>query len=138
MIKFLDLLAVNNRIKEEIASAVERVTDSGWYVLAAECTSFEAKYAAFCQSNYCIGVANGLDALVLSLRALDIGDGDEVIVPAHTFIATWLAVSQVGATPIAVDVCEHNFAMDPAQIEKAITARTKAIMPVHLYGHLLI
>lgn len=135
MIKFLDLLEVNSRIKKEISVAVERVTESGWYVLASECSTFETNYAAFCDSKQCVGVANGLDALVLSLRALDIGVGDEVIVPAHTFVATWLAVSQVGATPVAVDVCEHNFAMDPKQIEKLINPRTKAIIPVHLYGH---
>lgn len=134
MIKFLDLMQVNSRFESEIQTAVHRVIKSGWYLLSDECESFEREFAAFCDAEHCVGVANGLDALTLCLRALDIGPGDEVLVPSNTFIATWLAVSSVGATPIPVEPTEATFNMDPDRIEAAITARTRAIMPVHLYG----
>lgn len=134
MIKFLDLMQVNSRFESEIQAAVHRVIKSGWYLLSDECENFEWEFATFCNAAHCVGVANGLDALTLCLRALDIGPGDEVLVPSNTFIATWLAVSSVGATPIPVEPTEATFNMDPNRIEAAITARTKAIMPVHLYG----
>jgi dTDP-4-amino-4,6-dideoxygalactose transaminase len=134
MIKFLDLIQVNSRFESDIQAAVHRVIKSGWYLLSDECENFEREFAAFCDAEHCVGVANGLDALTLCLRALDIGPGDEVLVPSNTFIATWLAVSSVGATPIPVEPTEATFNIDPDSIEAAITARTKAIMPVHLYG----
>lgn len=134
MINFLNLLEVNSRFESEICAAVHRVVKSGWYLLSAECEGFEQEFASFCEAAHCVSVANGLDALTLSLRALDIGPGDEVIVPSNTFIATWLAVSHVGATPVPVDPMEATFNMDPERIEAAITPRTRAIIPVHLYG----
>ena len=107
---------------------------SAWYVLGKELEAFEQEYAAYCDSKHCVGVANGLDALHLLLRAYGIGAGDEVIVPSNTYIATWLAVSQVGATPVPVEPDEKTFNLDPAGLAAALTPRTKAIMPVHLYG----
>lgn len=134
MVKFLDLKEVNGRFDEGIRAAFDRVLSSGWYVLAGECAAFEAAFAEFCDVQECIGVANGLDALVLALRALDIGAGDEVLVPSNTFIATWLAVSQVGAVPVPVEPDPVTFNMDTARIREALTERTRAIIPVHLYG----
>ena len=134
MIPFLTLRDGYLELKADIDSAVLRVLDSGWYILGAEVEAFEAEWAAYCGASHAVGVANGLDALVLALRALDIGEGDEVIVPAHTFVATWLAVSAVGATPVPVEPDVTTFNIDPSRIEAAITGRTKAIMPVHLYG----
>lgn len=134
LVKFLDLQKVNSRFDTAIRAATERVIDSGWYVLAAECAAFEREFAAYCDAEHCVSMANGLDALVLALRALDIGPGDEVLVPSNTFIATWLAVSHVGAVPVPVEPSDATFNMDPAKLRAAITARTRAIMPVHLYG----
>lgn len=134
MIKFLDLLEVNSRFASGIDAAVHRVIESGWYILSVECEGFEHEFATYSEANHCVGVANGLDALTLCLRAFDIGPGDEVIVPSNTFIATWLAVSHVGATPVPVEPAEDTFNMDPDRIKAAITSRTRAIMPVHLYG----
>jgi dTDP-4-amino-4,6-dideoxygalactose transaminase len=134
VIDFLNLRRVNEQFAGEIREAVERVMRSGWYILATECEGFEQEFARFCEAGHAIGVANGLDALTLSLRALDIGPGDEVLVPSNTFVATWLAVSNVGATPVPVEPLEQTFNMDPSRIEAAITARTRAIIPVHLYG----
>lgn len=133
-IPFLDLLPAYHELKPEIDAAVNRVLEGGWYILGPEVEAFEAEWAAYCGAAHAVGLANGLDALILALRALDIGAGDEVIVPSNTFIATWLAVSAVGATPVPVepDTATHN--IDPAQIEAAISPRTRAIMPVHLYG----
>lgn len=108
--------------------------DSGWYVLGREVQAFEEEFAAYCGAKYCVGVANGLDALHLILRAMEIGAGDEVIVPANTYIATWLAVSYAGAQPVPVEPDERTYNIDPARIEAAITPRTKAILAVHLYG----
>ncbi len=115
-------------------AAYKRVMDSGTYIMGSEVDHFEKEFAAYSNVSHCVGVGNGLDALTLLLRAYGIGAGDEVIVPSNTFIATWLAVSQCGAKPVPVepDPVSHN--MDPARIEKAITPRTRAIMPVHLYG----
>jgi dTDP-4-amino-4,6-dideoxygalactose transaminase len=133
-IPFLDLHDSYLELKPEIDSAIARVLDSGWYILGPEVEAFEAEWAAYCGASQAIGVANGLDALTLALRALDIGPGDEVIVPSNTYIATWLAVSATGATPVAVepDPATHN--IDPLQIAEALTSRTKALLPVHLYG----
>jgi dTDP-4-amino-4,6-dideoxygalactose transaminase len=133
-IPFLDLKAAYLELKPELDAAYQRVMNSGWYLLGQELEAFEAEFAAYCETKYCVGVGNGLDALHLILRALGIGPGDEVIVPSHTFIATWLAVSYAGATPVPVEPDEKTYNIDPNLIEAAITERTKAIMPVHLYG----
>lgn len=108
--------------------------DSGWFLLGAELAAFEAAFAAYTGAGHCVGVANGLDALHLTLRAYGIGSGDEVIVPSNTYIATWLAVSMAGATPVPVEPDEATYNIDPARIEAAITGRTRAILAVHLYG----
>lgn len=121
-------------IREEALAAMSRVYDSQWYVLGQELTEFEQAYSAFNQVAHTVGVGNGLDALALALRALKIGPGDEVLVPANTYIATWLAVSQVGATPVPVEPDLTTSNLDPVRIEAALTPRTRAIMPVHLYG----
>ncbi len=134
MIDFLNLKRVNAPYESDIQHAVSRVVSSGRYILGAETEAFESEFADYCGTKHCIGVANGLDALHLTLRGYGIGDGDEVIVPSNTFIATWLAVSQCGATPVPVEPGKHSFNMDASLIESAITARTKAIIPVHLYG----
>ena len=134
MIPFLDLKAPHVELRPEIDAAIARVLDSGWYILGPEVEAFEAEFAGYCQAGHAIGLANGLDALHLALRAMDVGPGDEVIVPSNTYIATWLAVSQCGAVPVPVepDPATHN--IDPARIEAAITPRTRVILPVHLYG----
>lgn len=133
-IPFLDLKALHLELKEDIDAAYRRVVASGWFVLGPELEAFEAEFAEYCQAKHCLGVGNGLEALLLLLKAYEIGPGDEVIVPSNTFIATWLAVSQCGATPVPVDpqVDTHN--IDPLMIDDAITKRTRAIIPVHLYG----
>ena len=133
-VPFLDLHAAYQELKPEIDAAIARVLDSGWYILGPEVEAFEAEYAAYCQAKHAIGVANGLDALHLALRAMGVGPGDEVIVPSNTYIATWLAVSQCGAVPVPVEPVEATYNIDPARIEAAITPRTKVILPVHLYG----
>lgn len=135
MIPFLDLQQVNARHSDEIAAALLRVMRSGWYVLGEETAEFERAFARYCGTQHCIGVANGLEALQLILLAYGIGAGDEVIVPAHTFIATWLAVSHTGAKPVPVECEPQHYNLDPARIERAITSRTRAIIAVHLYGH---
>ncbi|MEO8155398.1 MAG: DegT/DnrJ/EryC1/StrS family aminotransferase [Rhizobacter sp.] len=134
MIPFLDLKSIQLSQREELVAAFTRVLDSGWYILGQEVARFEEEYAAHCDAKHCVGVANGLDALVLVLRAMGIGPGDEVIVPSNTYIATWLAVSHVGATPVPVEPDARTFNIDPARIAAAITPHTKAILPVHLYG----
>ena len=134
MVPFLDLKAIQLAQREELTAAFSRVLDSGWYVLGQEVSRFEQEYADHCQAKHCVGVANGLDALVLVLRAMGIGPGDEVIVPSNTYIATWLAVSHVGATPVPVEPDERSYNIDPARIAAAITPRTRAVIPVHLYG----
>jgi dTDP-4-amino-4,6-dideoxygalactose transaminase len=133
-IPFLNLRASYLALQADIDAAVSRVLDSGWYIQGPEVTDFETAYARYCGAAHCVGVASGLDALILALRALDIKAGDEVIVPSHTFIATWLAVSAVGATPIPVEPDMQSYNIDPAQIETAITPKTRAIIAVHLYG----
>ncbi len=133
-IPFLDLQAPYVELKDEIDSAIARVLRSGWYILGPEVEAFEAEWAAYCGANHAIGLADGLDALHLTLRAMDVGPGDEVIVPSNTYIATWLAVSQCGAVPVPVEPDPFTCNIDPARIEAAITSRTKVILPVHLYG----
>ena len=134
MIPFLDLKSLNLSLAPELQAASTRVLESGWFVLGQEVEHFEAEFADYCQADHAIAVANGLDALHLILRAYDIGPGDEVIVPTNTYIATWLAVSYAGARPVPVEPLLSSYNMDPAAIEAAITPRTRAIMPVHLYG----
>jgi len=133
-IPFLDLRATYLELREELDAATLRVLDSGWYLLGEELTAFEREFAAYTSTKHCIGVGNGLDALRLVLEARGIGPGDEVIVPSNTYIATWLAVSQVGATLVPIEPDEQTYNIDPALIELAITPRTRAILPVHLYG----
>lgn len=134
MIPFLDLKSINLRQKEDFQAALNEVLDSGWLILGKQTEAFEAEFASYCDANYCVGVANGLDALYLVLKAWGIGAGDEVIVPSNTYIATWLAVSQVGATPVPVEPDLFSYNIDANLIEAAITPRTRAIIPVHLYG----
>jgi dTDP-4-amino-4,6-dideoxygalactose transaminase len=133
-VPFLDLRAAYLELKPEIDAAVARVMDSGWYILGEEVEAFEAEWAAYCEARHAVGVANGLDALHLALLTLGVEPGDEVIVPSNTYIATWLAVSQCGATPVPVEPNEATYNIDPARIEAAITPKTKVILPVHLYG----
>ncbi len=133
-VPFLDLHAGYDELRAEIDAAVLRVLDSGMYIHGAEVEQFETAFAQYCEVAACVGVGNGLDALHLALRALDIGPGDEVIVPAHTFIATWLAVAQVGATLVPVEPDPKTFNVDVNRVAAAITPRTRALIPVHLYG----
>lgn len=133
-IAFLDLKSINLQYEDELRSAFERVLQSGWYISGNEVAAFESEFASYCETGHCVGISNGLDALHIILRALDIGAGDEVIVPSNTFIATWLAVSYAGALPVPVEPLAATFNIDPARIEAAITPRTRAIMAVHLYG----
>ncbi|PYE22843.1 dTDP-4-amino-4,6-dideoxygalactose transaminase [Paraburkholderia silvatlantica] len=133
-IDFLNLKRVNAPHDAAIRAAIDKILNSGWYVLGDETSAFEREFAAYCGVAQCVGVANGLDALHLILRAYDIGAGDEVIVPSNTFIATWLAVSRAGARVVPVEPDERTCNIDPQLIEAAITPRTRAIMPVHLYG----
>jgi dTDP-4-amino-4,6-dideoxygalactose transaminase len=133
-VPFLDLEPAHDELGPELTQACERVLKSGRYILGPEVEAFEREFAAYCGAEHCIGVANGLDALHLILRAYDVGAGDEVIVPTHTFIASWLAVSAAGATPVPVEPDERSGNIDPGLIECAVTPRTKAILAVHLYG----
>jgi dTDP-4-amino-4,6-dideoxygalactose transaminase len=133
-VPFLDLKAPYLELKEELDAAYRRVMESGWYILGREVEAFEQEFAAYCGVRHCVGVGNGLEALHLILRAMGIGSGDEVIVPANTYIATWLAVSYTGATPVPVEPDERTWNIAPGLIEKKITSRTRAILPVHLYG----
>ena len=133
-VPFLELKWTYDVLEGEIDEAVSRVLHSGHYLLGRELEAFEAEYADYCGAKHCIGVGNGLDALHLSLRAMGVRAGDEVIVPSNTYIATWLAVSQVGAIPVPVEPDPETCNIDPSRIEAALTARTRAILPVHLYG----
>jgi dTDP-4-amino-4,6-dideoxygalactose transaminase len=133
-IPFNDFDSPYKELKAELDSAYFRFMESGWYVLGEEVRAFEDEYAAYCGTKYCVGVGNCLDAMHLVLRAWDIGAGEEVIVPSNTYIATWLAISYAGATPVPVEPEPHIFNLDPDRITAAITPRTRAIMPVHLYG----
>jgi len=133
-VPFLDLKAGYLELKDELDAAYHRVMDSGWYILGEEVEAFEEEFAEYCNVKHCIGVSNGLDALRLILEAYGIGEGDEVIVPSNTYIATWLAVSQVGAVPVPVEPNIKTYNIDPQRIEEAITPKTRAILAVHLYG----
>lgn len=133
-VPFLDLRAPYLELQEEMDTAVRRVLDSGWFVLGQELEAFEREFAEYIAVKHCIGVGNGLDALHLGLRALGVGPGDEVIVPNNTYIATWLAVSYAGAVPVPVEPDRLTYNLDAHRIESAITSKTKAIIPVHLYG----
>lgn len=133
-VPFLSFNSTNRQIKAEILSSFESFFDNAWYVLGDQVKEFEQKFATYNNVRHCIGISNGLDALHIALKVLKIGKGDEVIVPSNTYIATALAVSYVGATPVFVEPNIYTYNIDPAKIEAAITPKTKAIMPVHLYG----
>ena len=140
MIKFLDLAEINNRHRSEFMKALEGVLDSGWFIMGTQLREFEQEFAAYCGTQHCIGVANGLDALILILegyKALGLfATGDEVIVPGNTYIATILAISKAGLKPVLAEPDAEGFLLGGANLEQHITSRTKAIMPVHLYGQL--
>lgn len=133
-VEFLDIKATYTELKREIEQAFYDVMESGWYILGKQVSLFEQEFAEYCGVKHCIGVGNGLEALHLILRAMGIGDGDEVIVPSNTYIATWLAVSYSGAKPIPVEPDIKTYNLNTELIERAITPHTKAILPVHLYG----
>lgn len=134
MIAHLDLQRINQPYQAEIAEAMRRVAESGWYVLGKEVTTFEQNWAAYCGTSHCIGVANGLNALELIFRAFDFPEGSEVIIPANTYIASILSVTSLGLKPVWVEPDAKTLNIDPRKIERKITSRTKAIMAVHLYG----
>lgn len=134
-VPFLDLKSINNTYRGDLQVAMDRVLDSGWFILGEETAAFEREFASYCGTEHCVGVGNGLDALVLLLRAMNVGVGDEVIVPSNTYIATWLAATHVGATPVPVEPVEGTYNIDPEAIAAAITPKTRAIIAVHLYGH---
>ena len=133
-VSFLDLKAAYKELQISLDAAYRRVMRSGGYILGQEVEAFEDEFAVYCEAGCCVGVGSGLDALHLILRGYEIGAGDEVIVPAHTYIATWLAVSYAGARPVPVEADIHTYNIDPGQIKKAITPNTRAIIAVHLYG----
>lgn len=134
MIPFLPLHDINERFRAEIDSAVKRVLDSGWYLLGKEVEAFEQEFAAWCGTRHAVAVGCGLDALSLTVQAYGFGPGDEIIVPANTFIATFLAITRNGCTPVPVEPLESTCNLDPAQLETHITPRTRAVIAVHLYG----
>lgn len=140
MIKFLDLQKINEQYSEDFKTAFDRVLKSGWFILGKEVQNFENEFASYCGSKYCIGVANGLDALILILEAYkEMGlmkEGDEVIVPSNTYIASIIAISKAGLTPVLCEPTMDTYLLDPALVESKMTNRTKAIIPVHLYGQL--
>lgn len=133
-VPFVSFEPMHNELKEGLETAFHKVMEKNYFIQGSECEAFEKEFAAYCGANYCIGVDNGLNALYLILKAFEIGVGDEVIVPSNTFIATALAVSYTGATPVFVEPVLETYNIDPARIEAAITDKTKAIMPVHLQG----
>lgn len=133
-VPFVSFLPMEKELEMELRGAFNRVFTRSWYIEGVEDKAFESAFADYCGVDYCVGVGNGLDALILSLKALDIGNGDEVIVPSNTYIATALAVTYVGAVPVFVEPKLETFNIDPVRIEEAVTEKTKAIMPVHLYG----
>lgn len=133
-IKFLDVGWTRKALSSKVDAAVQRVLDSGWYIHGAELEAFEKEFAHYAGAKSCTGVGNGLDALELALRAAGIGAGDDVLVPSNTFIATWLAVTRAGANPVPVEPIEATYNIDPEKLGDALTPKTKAIIPVHLYG----
>ena len=133
-VPFHDVKTPHLELQSALTTAFRRVLESGWYILGKEVAALESEFAAYCGVKHCIGVDNGLNALHLILRAYGIGQGNEVIVPSNTYIATWLAISHTGAKPVPVEPIMATYTIDPDRIEAAITPRTKAIMPVHLYG----
>ena len=133
-IPFVSFLPMEHELDKDLRAAFERVYTRSWYIEGVEDEAFENAFAEYCDSKYCIGVGNGLDALMLALKALGVGEDDEVIVPSNTYIATALAVTYVGATPVFVEPDIRTFNINPNLIEEAITSKTKVIMPVHLYG----
>lgn len=133
-VPFVSFRPMEKELNSELRAAFDRVFDASWYIEGKEDEAFEKAFAEYCNTDYCIGVGNGLDALMLALKALGIGAGDEVIVPSNTYIATALAVTYVGATPVLVEPDIRTYNIDPAKIEEKITDKTKAVMPVHLYG----
>ncbi len=133
-VPFLDLQAPHQELRAEIDAAIAEVLDRGWFIRGQMLEAFEAEFAQYCGVRHTVGLSNGLDALHLVLRAWDVGPGDEVIVPSHTFVATWLAVSFAGATPVPVEVDPATYTIDPDAIARAVTPRTRAVIPVHLYG----
>ncbi len=133
-IPFVSFVPLEKELDKDLHLAFERVLNASWYIDGKEDDAFEQSFAAYCGTRFCVGVGNGLDALILSLKALGIGVGDEVIVPSNTFIATALAVTYTGAKPVFADPCISTFNIDPNKIEEQISCRTKAIIPVHLYG----
>jgi dTDP-4-amino-4,6-dideoxygalactose transaminase len=133
-VPFLAVKPAYEELRADLDAAFARVMSSGWFVLGPEVEAFENAFASYCGARHCVGVGNGLDAMALTLRAWGIGPGDEVIVPSNTYIATWLAVTQVGARPVPVEPDRASFNLDPARVEAAITPRTRALLPVHLYG----
>lgn len=133
-VDFSNFIKMHNEISDEIKGVVNEVIDSNYYIKGAYTSKFEENFAKYCNAKYCVGVGNGLDAITLSLRAIGIGQGDEVIVPSHTFIATVLAISSTGATPVFVEPNDKDFTIDAKKIEEKVTTKTKAIIAVHLYG----
>ena len=140
MIKFLDLQKINDKYSSEFNVVFESVIKSGWYILGKEVEKFENEFAAYCGTDYCLGVANGLDALILIIEGYKqlgfMKEGDEIIVPSNTYIASILAISKAGLIPVLVEPDPNTFLIDPSKIEEKITSKTKAILPVHLYGRL--
>ncbi|RYE11922.1 MAG: aminotransferase, partial [Sphingobacteriales bacterium] len=140
MVPFLNIKAINDRQKQELMQAFETVLDSGWLIMGNAVKKFEEEFAVYCGTAHCVSVANGLDALILILEAYkEMGvmkDGDEVLVPCNTYIASILAISRAGLTPILIEPGINSYLIDPALLEEKITARTRAILPVHLYGQL--
>lgn len=135
MIPFLDLGAAYRELKPTLDAAVARVMGSGTYILGEEVDRFEQSFARYVEADHCVGCGNGLDALALALQAMDIGPGDEVVVPSYTFIATWLAVSRLGAIPVPAEPAVGSFNIDAASVERVLSPRTRAVIAVHLYGH---
>jgi dTDP-3-amino-3,4,6-trideoxy-alpha-D-glucose transaminase len=133
-VPFLDLAAATAELRADIDAAVAGVLTSGWYLMGRQVGSFEEEFAAYCGTAHCVAVGSGCDALELTLRALGVGHGDEVIVPSHTFIATWVAVTRVGAVPVPVEPDPATYVVDAAAVEAAVTRHTRAVVPVHLYG----
>jgi dTDP-4-amino-4,6-dideoxygalactose transaminase len=134
MIPVFDITRQHNCIRQELVKAMEGVLDSGWYILGKEVEAFEKEFSEYVGTNHALGVASGTDALYIALKALDIGPGDEVITVSHTAVATVAAIIQTGATPVLIDICEDSYTMDSSQLPSALSNKTKAIIPVHLYG----